>query len=433
MRPMRTPRVAFVALLFLPAWALGAAGAQTEAALPQGHWNSVAWIDGDAYMLGGYDWHRPDGPGRAMREILRYDPRTGDSTVMGATLPTGRWYTAVASDGRYAYAFGGNAWSDYTDEILRYDPASDTLVVLPTRLPGKMQAADAAFDGTSIYVFGGDSSDGRILRFDPATGALDVMAARLPNAFSWEPRVVWDGARFVIFNEGQTTTYDPATDALEPLPRTMADAYAAPLLVRGRDAILLGGGPFGDATRIDLDTGHVAYLGASVPHFWGARHDAWWTEDGVAYVVQGCMGGCNTIQRATLTEPAAPPTLVLREADAMRYEDEEGARTVYWLLADVAGSPLYRRTLDVSLTPRALPLDAILGAPTSWRTDQHDWHAVEPREGAWLSFTVWDDAPTRGVCLRVTAEPARSDWEPAVSNAVCIPADSFLPDAPPLA
>lgn len=422
---MTRPVLALVVLFALAAPSV----AQTVATLPPGYWNHPTWVGGQAYFLGGFDWSRPEGPGRGMQEVLRYDPATAQATVTSAQLPTGRWWTGSASDGRYAYVFGGNAWSTFSDEILRYDPMADQVEVLPTRLPEQTEGIGAAFDGTHIYLFGGDRAPDQVLRFDPVTLALERVDARIPPELGWDPRVAWDGERFVLYQFGRFGAFDPATGRTQLLDGLVPSSRGhEPMLLRGDDATILGGGPFGDPVRVDMRSGVRTYLDGDEPMTYWSPRDAWWAGDDVEFVTGSCWNDCALIARTRLIEPAQPPTVQILAASAQQTQDDLGDKTtLYRVVLSVQGSPLYRRALDISIVPGPLQLPDALGPPTRWHSESYDWTLIRPSDRVGMVFTVQGWTPTEGVCLTMTAEPARSDWPDAVSQPFCLLGDDLLP------
>lgn len=149
-----------LALSALPAaGSPGDVAALSAAELPSPRSFAAAITDGQfAYVFGGTDY------GAAMTdEIVRFEPTTGQISVMQAHLPSPSFGMAAVWDGeRYAYIFGGSVevaepCGPTSDRILRYEPATDTLTVLPERLPGGRSLAGAAWVDGAAYVVGGSS------------------------------------------------------------------------------------------------------------------------------------------------------------------------------------------------------------------------------------------------------------------------------------
>jgi len=110
--------------------------------LPEGYglYESGAWADGAAYVVG-------------QEDILRVDPETGAASVSKHHLPNAGWAPALASDGTRLYIWGV---SSRGDEVMRYDAAKDALAIMPGRtiiLGGSV----AAWAGDHALVFGGTS------------------------------------------------------------------------------------------------------------------------------------------------------------------------------------------------------------------------------------------------------------------------------------
>lgn len=139
-------------------------------------------------------------------EIYKFDPDTGELTVLGATLPTPVCCTASAFDGNVIWLFGGSeeerccedeeglAPGDPVSDILFFDPETETLEDSGYDLPIPKCCFTAESEGGYIWLFGGsDDADERcceetldaatdddIIRFDPDTGEVVVLGQSLP-------------------------------------------------------------------------------------------------------------------------------------------------------------------------------------------------------------------------------------------------------------
>lgn len=139
-------------------------------------------------------------------EIYKFDPETGELTVLGATLPTPACCTASAFDGDVIWLFGGSeeerccedeeglAPGDSLSDILMFDPDTETLTDSGYDLPIPKCCFTAESEGGYIWLFGGSddseercceetldgATDDDIIRFDPETGEVVVLGQSLP-------------------------------------------------------------------------------------------------------------------------------------------------------------------------------------------------------------------------------------------------------------
>jgi N-acetylneuraminic acid mutarotase len=125
------------------------------ATLPTARYGTSAfWADGAAYVVGGRSAEAAPQSGHVLHtDIVRYDPATGESRVAGS-LPTARFGTSVAWDGRSAYIFGGHGETALLDQIVRFDPATNRATTMNATLPLPVEGSSAVSDGRYAYVFG---------------------------------------------------------------------------------------------------------------------------------------------------------------------------------------------------------------------------------------------------------------------------------------
>jgi hypothetical protein len=321
------------ALLTSPlAGVLVAGGAEAEsmvvqgAVLPTARQGTVAVWDGShAYVFGGH----------GTREIVRYDPATGEVRAMNATLPYAYERTAAVWDGQYAYLLGSaGGWAYGGVRILRYDPSSDILTTLGW-LPAASSFAQAAVwaDGRA-YVFGGASYPGsdRILRYDPATETIDEMSARLPVPLSFAS-AVWDGNDVYVFggnrrpSDGNETAqilrYRPATDTLTvldatlPSPRSTTSAvwdgekayvFGGKRNILDDDGAAIGAIYTAEVVAFDPSTGSVSVRG-QLPNPRAVMSAVWVGHAGYLFGGRGDNGNLAEIVRFAHTPPTEPRTL----------------------------------------------------------------------------------------------------------------------------
>lgn len=175
--------------------------------LPQPMWGTssvyvppVAGINGTGliYLFGGHE--ADDGasastchPGCHIgTQILGFDPQTGAFQFSTSSLPSERWYTSATFDGRYAYVFGGEDHNGTIDEIVRFDPRTGEVSVVGT-LPSERGGTSAVSTATGIYIFGGEDGNetlDEVVQFRPdapQSAKAEGGGGRGENTVSWQP------------------------------------------------------------------------------------------------------------------------------------------------------------------------------------------------------------------------------------------------------
>jgi hypothetical protein len=195
-----------------------------------------------------------------------------------AGLPAGVYGPAVATDGQYVYAAGGNdlATGDLT-QFARYDPLSNTWTLLAP-LPTAVDTALAAYVGGKIYVFGGISSSvvqSMTQVYDIATDSWSA-GAPMPGVRSQMGGGAYNGKIYLAGGYSttsvvtgtvgdQTWEYDPATNSWAtraPMPATLGGPASA---VIGGHLYLAGGR---DPSNVALNTLYDYNIAANT---WSAR------------------------------------------------------------------------------------------------------------------------------------------------------------------
>lgn len=202
---------------------------------------SMAMLNGKAYFFGGWAASDTKSP-----KVEMFDPLTQSFQTMSASLPSGRYTTAVAH-GSYIYLLGGKAGTAdspiYLDSILRYDPAVDSLEEMPSSLHTPLSAGAAISDGSAIYYFSGSrGSDGfyfdQIIRYDPSVSAVEILNAKLPSKRT-SVSATWDGKYAYIAGgqhkgpndekatySSQILRFDPSTQTITSLSAQLPGARA---------------------------------------------------------------------------------------------------------------------------------------------------------------------------------------------------------------
>ncbi len=125
------------------------------------------WDGSRILLLGGC------GVNCALDQVLEFDPSTGKSATLNATLPSGVFWTSGVWTGEEVLIFGGNDWMNSVDVIYRYIPAGDGGSVMEVgRLPEPLELSTSFWDGNAAYVLGGSSG------LDPSDGILRVSKVR---------------------------------------------------------------------------------------------------------------------------------------------------------------------------------------------------------------------------------------------------------------
>ena len=150
-------------------------------------------------------------------QVLRFDPRTQQATLVGGQLPAGdyKWKGGVL-------AADGNIYGipDDASQVLRFDPRTQQATLVGAKLPGngKWAGGVLAADGN---IYGIPHNATQVLRFDPRTQQATLVGGQLPGRNKWNGGVLAaDGNIYGIpFNATQVlrlTPPPPETDAPAP-------------------------------------------------------------------------------------------------------------------------------------------------------------------------------------------------------------------------
>lgn len=151
--------------------------------------SAAAWSGRFAYLFGGHS------NGTMLKEIIKFDPRTLNVTVLKAELPSGRAGMSIVATPAGILLFGGNTDAGCSangalDEVLRFDPKTENLTKMPFKTPYPFFHASGAWTGSDYYIFGGSAvMSGQnvsqvtdsIIQFNYTTSAFKVLDAKLPS------------------------------------------------------------------------------------------------------------------------------------------------------------------------------------------------------------------------------------------------------------
>jgi DNA-binding beta-propeller fold protein YncE len=145
--------------------AAGYHGARVIGRLPSvRHDTAAAVINRDVYVFGG-----GNGPSQ-LSDIVRFDPRTGRSSLIGH-LPAASSDSTAATIGGTAYVVGGYTGTRWLDSIVAYRPGSTAHVV--AHLPQTIRYAAVTAVRNSLVIAGGSLENGTasdaVLLYTPAT------------------------------------------------------------------------------------------------------------------------------------------------------------------------------------------------------------------------------------------------------------------------
>lgn len=296
------------------------------------------------------------GSGDSARLVApREGPRVVDHEVVVATpldgLPSPRWGAPLASDGEFAFAFGGavDAAAFAPDEwyawralvsITRVDLASGDTRTMRARLPAGAVAGAAFFDarpspecpaGCAFVLGGGPSpaeASSAILRYDPVGDAIETLASALPEPLL-DPALVWTGTHALLIGGGSASVirFDPVTGAVDDLgPNAPGDAHAMVGVFDPRPSpecpegcgYLFGGKGSPDTNpptttmllqrdlilRVDASTGRVVPVAARLPVAVEAPTVAWDGERAIVIGGRTCVTtGCSRSAQAFAFDP----------------------------------------------------------------------------------------------------------------------------------
>lgn len=237
--------------------------ARVVAHLPSPRWFGAAVFDGEhVYHFGGCT---SSDCGAWTAEIVRFDPATHEVAVVGS-LPGPLSKQAAVWDGSKAYLFGGcGASCTVTRDILSFDPATGQVAVLPGKLPRAVHQMPAVWTGEKAILFGGAGADRRpvdaIVAFDPATG-LATDLGKLPVATS-DSAAAWDGHAAYVFgginpSGGSSAAtaailrYDPADGEMVTMAQRLATTLLRPAAAWTTDSALVFGGFFEGSSRAGI-------------------------------------------------------------------------------------------------------------------------------------------------------------------------------------
>jgi hypothetical protein len=124
---------------------------------------------------------------RNATQVLRFDPRTQQATLVGDQLPGGdlKWHGGVlAADGNiYGIPL-------FAVQVLRFDPRTQQATLVGNQLPGgaKWHGGVLAADGN---IYGIPHEATQVLRFDPRTQQATLVGAELPgDRYKWSGGVL---------------------------------------------------------------------------------------------------------------------------------------------------------------------------------------------------------------------------------------------------
>lgn len=428
-------------------------------------------------------------------------------------LPEAFYNPATVWTGSAIYMFGGKADGVLRDEIVRYDPAtggSEVVGHLPasSRGPSARQSATAVWSGSKAYIFGGAVQDAGstisnaihdIVEFDPVTNTARNIQAGSVNALPYPlfgatsawidgRAYVFGGVTFVFAGDKSTLdfhdeilVFDPTPGPLEDmvtlstarLPYKVTDSVAT--LVAGKAYLFGGEAGVTDAegrpdfrvvssiVEFDPSRPSATLLDVNLPR--RVRWAAAGTLDGTAYVLGGqetrAVGDSETVTTseailrwrpggAAIEHPLTLPIpsyaagftttnsgiVLLGGRDSTGGRDHPGMSTVY-LFSGALGAPTAPTDVRVvqekrvNVTWRAPTYDGDAGID-GYRVERVDPDgsvrvlARLPREARLLADVT---APPSGeVFYRVIAFNAQGDGTPAVVRARLGPR---APDAPP--
>lgn len=266
-------------------------------------------------------------------------------------LPSPRWGAPLASDGAFAYAFGGavDAAAFAPDEwyawkallsIARVDLASGETRTMRARLPAGAVVGGAFFDarpspdcpaGCAFVLGGGPSpaeASSAILRYDPVRDAIETLASQLPEPIL-DPALVWTGTHALLIGGGSPNVirFDPATGDVTDLgPSAPGDVRAMVGVFDPRPTpecpegcgYLFGGKGSPDTNpptttvllqrdlilRVDASTGRVVPVPARLPVAVEAPTVAWDGERALVLGGRTCsLAGCSRSDQAFAFDP----------------------------------------------------------------------------------------------------------------------------------
>jgi|GEM_PF-1893447 len=319
------PAVLFIALLALPL-----VGAQTSdsvqlipARLPDPVEAPAAAYDGHhVYVFGGYIQRNAAVPRMERQDdIVRFDPVTETTTVMGARMDPPRHGMAAAAFGGQIYLFGGfgclsgSGSYTYCNSILRYDPGADKLTQLDATLPTGLYYTAAAASGDAIYFAGGGNHDYRvrvIWKFDPASETGKEVASLSTGTEAMA--AAWANNNLFLFGGQQADKgsprdwilkFDPATQRLTELPTYLPKPnYGLSAAYDGTYVYLFGGEDYpaelDTIVRFNPVNNAVSLLTAKLPSARFRTSAAWAGE--AAYVFGGEVEDANADNSVRLSD-----------------------------------------------------------------------------------------------------------------------------------
>lgn len=209
---------------------------------------SAVWTGTEVLAFGGYcsDLHEQSA------RVWRFDPQSQTLEVVGE-MPSPREKTSAVFDKRYAYVVSGETsgffeYNDTNREIVRVDPRSGESSVVSRSLPDVTRGVvPATWDGTRIVVF---TAYGPHL-FDPSTGEVTDAGLHATFPSATDGPAVQAGAHAYLFggrdaydrrSVARIVRYDSAANTWAelplPLPRPLA---SMPAVWTGDRALVFGG------------------------------------------------------------------------------------------------------------------------------------------------------------------------------------------------
>jgi hypothetical protein len=223
---------------------------------------SAVWTGSEAYIIGGIGFDA-----EPIAEIVKFVPEDGVTVVEGA-MPYGTKGVPSIWDGHYVHILGNCLSSERGQyDVIRFDPSTGNSTILEEVLPIPGAGSTAVWADDRAYIVGGRQNltvlSDRIVEYVPGEGATFV-DARLPLG-RIGAGCAWDGERVHAFGGtialvcgplecvpidylDEIAVFDPVNDTCDLSERTLTEpmdvraVVFAPNMVKNHGWVLIPGG-----------------------------------------------------------------------------------------------------------------------------------------------------------------------------------------------
>jgi len=170
--------------------------------------NSIAWTGKYAYLFGNCITKSSCGK----KNIVMFEPKTMNIAVLNISLPLDVAGTSTVWTGKDIYLFGGMTTSGPTDMIIKFNPATGNITVMKSKLPFARYHTGAVLYGGKAIIFGGQIKNqsyvDQVVIYNTTSGKVTVSEMKLPYPLATRSYVLIKNEVFLC---GGSTKSGPMT------------------------------------------------------------------------------------------------------------------------------------------------------------------------------------------------------------------------------